>query len=120
MGEGGVTKRLGLYRVSVLQEVVVLCENEGVAALLGQDALLLTDAPVGVTTRQVVEITDVPLGWRHLPPVRSAVADDLCATREDEDRPCADWIEVLEDAERAAKAHEELLRLQLPLPLGKL
>lgn len=108
-------RQITLYRVSVLQEVMVLGENAEVAALIGQDALLVSDIPLQVTAVEVSRIEDVPLGLRHRTPERTCAAEAVIAPQ-DEDKPCRTWIEILDEWKKQASAKAEAERLQLPLP----
>lgn len=106
-----MTTRLAVYRVTVVQEVMVVCESEKVAEILGQDALLTADTRPEVRVTEVQERTEIPTRLRHLPAVLSMAAEG----EEMEERPCVDWLEVVAAMDREAKARAEMERSQLPL-----
>lgn len=104
-------KRLAVYRVTVVQEVVVVCESADVAEILGQDALLTADDRPEVRVTEVKDREQIPARLRHLPPVRSMLAEE----KEMEDTPCVDWLDVVAEMDREAEAQAEMDRRQLPL-----
>lgn len=104
-------KRLAVYRVTVVREVVVVCESADVAEMLGQDALLTADGRPEVRVTEVKDREQIPAGLRHLPPVQSMLAEELGM----EDKPCVEWVNVVADMDREAEARAEMERSQLPL-----